>query len=307
MNQTYKIDYDSPFNHKAPLPDILRFCSWEEVTDNIRVNCTDFINATPQAVKVTGPPVFSITVFIDGYGYMKVDNGKPMEVTPSTVAIFYSPREASGEHRLCEGSRIKCVDIRFEVGLIDKLNLLPISNIMNCFDNQFGVNDVHIATHPATAQFNHLAQSIFNCEMTGLARKVFLNAKALEALSLIISSKSRPHSLTYSSKKDIALIEAAAKLLQDRYSERWTIELIAQNIGLNEKKLKIGFRQLMGNTIQKYLEDIRLNYSAKMLLDGASVTEACYSVGYSNPSHFAKAFRRIYGVSPSQWRKSNDH
>jgi len=302
MNQVHKIGYSTPIQDEISLPDILRLSSWENASENIQVSHADFINETAHTVKVVGPPIFSITIFIDGKGSMKVENGMPLKVKPNTVALFYSPREALGEHQLYGGSRMKYIDIRFDIGLIKQISQLPITELIARFENQMGVDDIQIASCPSTAQLNYLAQSILNCEMTGAARKLFLNAKALEALSLVISSTTSQQSSI--NKKDRALIESAVKLLHDRYHERWTIETIAKKIGLNEKKLKHGFRQLMDNTVHKYLEEVRITSSIDKLLSGASVTEVAYSVGYSNPSHFAKAFRRIYGTSPSQWKNS---
>ncbi|MBS7810300.1 helix-turn-helix transcriptional regulator [Roseococcus pinisoli] len=79
---------------------------------------------------------------------------------------------------------------------------------------------------------------------------------------------------------------------------------LARQVGLNEKKLKAGFRTQFGTSVIGFLQDVRLRAAHRLLLEGrSSVTEVAMAVGYANPSHFALMFRRRYGVSPSALRR----
>ncbi|QZT38057.1 AraC family transcriptional regulator [Halosquirtibacter xylanolyticus] len=73
---------------------------------------------------------------------------------------------------------------------------------------------------------------------------------------------------------------------------------------MNEKKLKIGFKELFGNTIYGYLFDYRMNH-AKVLLEqtSLSVHEIGIQCGYSYPSHFTTAFRRKCQCTPKSYRE----
>jgi AraC-like DNA-binding protein len=55
----------------------------------------------------------------------------------------------------------------------------------------------------------------------------------------------------------------------------------------------------MGVSPYGYLLRRRLEAAGKLLKDGASVTEACFAVGFNNLSHFTRSFRRHFGVEPS--------
>ena len=63
----------------------------------------------------------------------------------------------------------------------------------------------------------------------------------------------------------------------------------------------------MGVTMRAYLIELRLRRAAELLESGeTSVTAACFACGYSSLSHFLRAFRQRYGVSPGQYRRQSD-
>ena len=77
---------------------------------------------------------------------------------------------------------------------------------------------------------------------------------------------------------------------------------LARTVGLPHTRLNLYFRQMFGTTIFGYLRQIRLN-NAKQLFDEGhkNVTEVAYDVGYASLSHFAKAFRGHFGISPRDY------
>jgi AraC-like DNA-binding protein len=63
------------------------------------------------------------------------------------------------------------------------------------------------------------------------------------------------------------------------------------------------FRQYFNITLSDYLMQRRVAESTKLLLDGSSVADACYSVGFHSVSSYINAFRRITGCLPSEYKK----
>lgn len=96
------------------------------------------------------------------------------------------------------------------------------------------------------------------------------------------------------------LQEARAYLLAD-LSEPPTIANLAQEIGLNQFKLKRGFKLMFGASIFVTFQRERMEH-ARHLLKNHNVTETAMTLGYSNVSHFSSAFRKQYGVLPSELR-----
>jgi AraC-like DNA-binding protein len=78
---------------------------------------------------------------------------------------------------------------------------------------------------------------------------------------------------------------------------------LARHVGLNEFKLKTGFRTLFGTSVFAYLRAQRMELARRLLVQrGQSVTEVALRVGYANPSKFALAFRKHFGFPPSALR-----
>jgi AraC family transcriptional regulator, transcriptional activator of the genes for pyochelin and ferripyochelin receptors len=101
------------------------------------------------------------------------------------------------------------------------------------------------------------------------------------------------------------LYQARQILLEDIEHPPSLIEL-AQKVGLNDYKLKAGFREVFGITVYGYLHAHRMQVAHQRLQSGAvSVTEAAIEVGYSSLSAFSSAFKKFYGIRPSQVIPSN--
>lgn len=100
------------------------------------------------------------------------------------------------------------------------------------------------------------------------------------------------------------LMQARDFLLQDLAAPP-TIAEIALKVGLNQFKLKQGFKKLFNNSIYAYFQGERMK-KAQSLLQHHNVTQTAMIVGYSNVSHFSSAFRKEFGVLPGSLRQDPD-
>ncbi|MEM6612988.1 MAG: AraC family transcriptional regulator, partial [Cyanobacteria bacterium P01_C01_bin.72] len=81
---------------------------------------------------------------------------------------------------------------------------------------------------------------------------------------------------------------------------------LARQVGLNDFKLKRGFREEFGQSAFKYLHDYRLEQAKHLLAQGEmKVQEVALRVGFESRSYFAIAFRKKYGVNPKQYMKNH--
>lgn len=97
------------------------------------------------------------------------------------------------------------------------------------------------------------------------------------------------------------LLAARERLLSD-LSDPPTIEQLARETGLNQLKLKRGFKNLFGVSVYALFQRERMERARKLLLQ-YSVTETAMQLGYSNFSHFSTAFRKQFGILPSEARR----
>jgi len=143
---------------------------------------------------------------------------------------------------------------------------------------------------------------------TGLVRSTFLEGKALELFSKLIKQYNEdllaPTKQVVLRMADLEKIKEAKELLIKDLVNPPTIEELAKLAGINRQKLKQGFKKVYEKTINNYLRDERMEIGSILLLNGKSVRQVSYEVGYSNQSHFARRFRERYGILPKDYLKT---
>ncbi|MBC6993909.1 substrate-binding domain-containing protein [Neolewinella lacunae] len=78
---------------------------------------------------------------------------------------------------------------------------------------------------------------------------------------------------------------------------------LCQELGVSRSHLYRKVKELMGEGVISYVENVRLRNAERLLLDtNDSIAEIAYSVGYSTPEYFAKVFKARYQLSPSGFR-----
>ncbi|MGB3790385.1 MAG: helix-turn-helix domain-containing protein [Phormidesmis sp.] len=80
---------------------------------------------------------------------------------------------------------------------------------------------------------------------------------------------------------------------------------LAQKVNLSESRLRHLFRKELGVPLQQYWIGYRLLAAIRQMRHGDSLTEVAYSAGFSDLSHFSKAFRASFGVPPSFAQKDS--
>ncbi len=151
-------------------------------------------------------------------------------------------------------------------------------------------------------------RKIVNDKNDGLARSTFIEAKVLELLSRQV--KQFQDDLLHPEKQvtirdyDLEKIKLAQEILVKDLQNPPIIKELAKLAGINQQKLKKGFKIVFDSTINNYLKNERLEIAATLLLKGNPVKEVSRTVGYVNQGHFAKRFKEKYGVLPKDYLKS---
>jgi AraC-like DNA-binding protein len=100
-------------------------------------------------------------------------------------------------------------------------------------------------------------------------------------------------------------IGAALKALHERVENPWTVETLAAAAGMSRSAFALRFKELLGETPLEYLTNWRM-YKATGLLQGndRKLLEVAKSVGYDSDAAFSKAFKRVLGAAPREYRRS---
>jgi AraC family transcriptional regulator, transcriptional activator of the genes for pyochelin and ferripyochelin receptors len=146
-------------------------------------------------------------------------------------------------------------------------------------------------------------QQILNCPYQGWMKQMYLESKAIELLTLQIAQWMEDSQHTQPSIKlhagDVERIYQAKEILIQRLDNPPSLLSLARQVGLNDRKLKQGFRQVFGTTAFGYLHNQRMERARSLLLENQlSVTVVAHSVGYTNLCAFSTAFRKKFGINP---------
>ena len=278
-------------------------------------------------VRMTETETESILVAAHGEGWtqlLKLDNGcellfGSLGFTERTVLPLCLDRPVSGFSAYLQGA-ISCsfagqdsVRIRggeagtfrfppargkgvFEPGRVTFVEMRLSSELACRIDPGVREGAPLLCVEPMAAGVSDIVRAILTCPFNGVSRAFFLEGKSLELLALMTSrNRIEPPEIR-------AIRQAGDQLVREMADPPGLAEL-ARSAGLSRTRFAEGFRTTFGLPPFAYLRERRLERAHALLFSGASnVTEAALSVGYSNPSHFARIYRKRYGVPPSVYR-----
>jgi len=147
---------------------------------------------------------------------------------------------------------------------------------------------------------------ILDSSLTGQSLKLFMRGKAYEMLSYYFN---KPEGADLyeacpflRDQGNVKKVKLAKEIILEKMVEPPTINELAKEVGMSEYQLKLGFKNIYGNTIFGYLNDYKMNRSRKMLDSGEyKVQDAAFELGYTNPSHFIAAFKKKFGITPKKY------
>lgn len=158
---------------------------------------------------------------------------------------------------------------------------------------------------PITPCMQRVITEMNQCRFQGRLKKLFLQAKAIELLTLQCEQLEQKGTPARRARKlsstDIKKLHEARELLLADIQHPPSLSQLARQTGLNEFKLKSGFKEVFNNTVFGYFKHYRLEVARRLLTEQEkSVTEVAYETGYTTVQHFSNEFKKQYGVNPSR-------
>ena len=109
-------------------------------------------------------------------------------------------------------------------------------------------------------------------------------------------------------QKKLDKIKPVLKYVENNYNTKITIAEIAETAGFSEAHFMRFFKETLGIPFVTYLNDYRLTMAARMLRGSdASILSISEESGFQNLSHFNRAFKKKYEMSPSEYRKDHSN
>jgi AraC-like DNA-binding protein len=160
---------------------------------------------------------------------------------------------------------------------------------------------------PITTEMFIILNDIVHCEKEGILKQLFIETNVLKLLllqfeqyGLSATAKEKPSVKLY----DVEKLNIVKSLLDQDISYPHSMGELCRKSGLNDFKLKKGFKELFGVTVFGYLHELRMEKAKELLNDNLKpIVEIAEYCGYTYVQSFSTAFRRRYGITPEKFRK----
>lgn len=100
------------------------------------------------------------------------------------------------------------------------------------------------------------------------------------------------------------LVARVLALLHKAPAQSWTLDVLAESAGTSRSVLAERFVHFIGQPPMQYLRQLRMQLASRLLLDaGAKVGSVAAAVGFDSEAAFSRAFKRLVGLPPDEWRR----
>lgn len=216
--------------------------------------------------------------------YTEKYGGKTRECTPSTL-LFHPAEEMHAEYFHEAGGRSFIIEIAPEW-------LTHVREYIT-------VTDHSADFHGGTLEL--------------LARKLYREFAQLDAASTIIIEGLMLEMLgeatrSYATKGlplPVRWVQQARDLLEARFTENLSLTEVARHVGVHPVHLAQTFHKAYNYTVGEYVRKLRIDYACRELsLSEKPIVEIALTAGFCDQSHFTRTFKRLTGVSPTQYREA---
>ncbi len=146
---------------------------------------------------------------------------------------------------------------------------------------------------------------LFHYNLHPNIKNLYYKGKGYELLSLYFNRSEDPDAEQCPfliDEENVMKIKKAKEIVIANMAEPPGLQELADQVGLNLKKLKMGFKQIYGDTVYGFLFDYKMDCARKLLDSGSyNVNEVGLKIGYSTGSHFIAAFKKKFATTPKKY------
>jgi AraC family transcriptional regulator len=129
---------------------------------------------------------------------------------------------------------------------------------------------------------------------------------ALEVLAL--AARLRDTAARGTGRRPPAWLGQVRQVVHDRSRDRLRVADVAAAVGVHPVHLARAFRAQYGMPVGAYVRGLRLSWAASQLSDsGAAIATIALEAGFFDQSHFTRAFKQHYGLTPQAYRNATRH
>jgi AraC-like DNA-binding protein len=218
---------------------------------------------------------------------------------------FQYNRQFGGEHTI-GSSGFHALTITYDIGFLNQLLHNEHSPVMGQLANCMYTQKSFVAASealPFQSRISEVVGSMQQCPFTGVTRYLFLESKMLELFVLQLQqvqamAGKKNEGITAADKEKLFAVK---NYIENAYLETFCLKDLTYRFGLNEFKLKKGYKQLFQTTVFGHVLQLRMQKARTLLQAKAmNVSEAAFFIGYENVSSFCTEFKKQFGCSPGK-------
>jgi AraC-like DNA-binding protein len=274
-----------------------------KISDGFLLSITDAEYGRDAWVRVEGSGFFKLRLLLAGS--LRATSGEIMAQAPEAL-LYMSPGASRGGYYIPAKQPIQMVVLHCRPGLITgNLGLEPSEvppPLNQLFAQSRAGEQIRISLG---TNLMHAVQLMIESRhtMRPALRGRYLEALSMEILLQMIGELSNREMVRRTATglraRDLNRIYEARDYLWQHYRNPPKIADVARLVGLNQTKLKAGFREVTQLTIYGYITKCRMERAADLLQTGNyGIAEVAYEVGYDYPANFTSAFKKFHGKLP---------
>ncbi len=213
-------------------------------------------------------------------------------LAPGTVHTMLCTQDGSSYERLILQVNAAFMEQVFcDCGQAERLqNLQPLFILRADAVCRWGVRELFERINATAAVTDAaLRERLYRCQLGELLLTIAYTADSAGAVEFRAASR---------------LITDVTLYIQEHFREpELSVAHLAQQFYVSREHLSRSFRSDTGESISRYLTDLRMQEFRYCLLMGRSILSACMESGFSDYSSFVKTFRKLYGITPADYRE----
>lgn len=228
-----------------------------------------------------------------------------LDLKEEKALLLYNPQKELPLHlELAPNSWVISVIVsikKFHALFSSEADYIPFLSVENKDKKYYTESDISPSMAIVLSQ-------LFHYNLHPSIKNLYYKGKGYELLSLYFNRSEDPNAEQCPfliDEENVMKIRKAKDLVITNMAEPPGLQELADQVGLNLKKLKMGFKQIYGDTVYGFLFDYKMDYARKLLDSGSyNVNEVGLKIGYSTGSHFIAAFKKKFSTTPKKYLMS---
>lgn len=228
-----------------------------------------------------------------------------LELREEKSLLFYNPqKELPLNLELAPNSWVISLFVsikKFHALFSNEADYIPFLSAGNKDKKYYNEGDV-------SPSMSIVLSQLFHFNLHPAIKSLYYKGKGYELLSLYFNRTEDPDAEQCPfliDEENVLKIRKAKDVVIANMAEPPGLQELADQVGLTLKKLKMGFKQIYGDSVYSFLFDYKMEFARKLLEDGShNVNEVGLKIGYSTSSHFISAFKKKFATTPKKYLMS---